>query len=150
MPGRVGAAVAGDVLARCSLQQRGEQQVRPPAAPLPLLLLLLLRRVRAGHCAGLVHGRASPQPVPSYVHLNFSCNVVVTRSTALAGVFERALHVFSRPVDPAIEMGAQQVSRVCKVWTQALVCGGPRYCDGGGSRWGAKPLGSRESSFSAT
>ena len=50
--------------------------------------------------------------MPSYVHLNFSCNVIVTRRDKVLRTFERAIHAFSRPVDPEIQTGVQQV----RVW----------------------------------
>ncbi len=62
-----------------------------------------------GQCAGLVHGRFHPTPMPSHVHLNFTCNVVLVRRRAVVDTFERAIAAFSRPVDPAIETGMQQV-----------------------------------------
>jgi len=64
-----------------------------------------------GHCTGLITPgqTAPPEPVPSYVHLNFSCNVVQVRKQSVVAAFERAIHTFSRPVDPDIETGAQQV-----------------------------------------
>lgn len=62
-----------------------------------------------GQCAGLVHGRYAPSPMPSYVHYNFTCNVVLIRKRLVVDTFERATAAFSRPVDPAIETGAQQV-----------------------------------------
>jgi hypothetical protein len=84
--------------------------------PLPLLSTIIVPQGIAGHCAGLALGTVAQQlePVPSYVHLNFSCNVVVVKRKAVMTAFEHALHVFSRPVDPEVEMGAQQVG----------VCGG--------------------------
>ncbi|MEW5314243.1 MAG: hypothetical protein WDW38_005754 [Sanguina aurantia] len=65
-----------------------------------------------GHCSGMVHGRYRPSPVRSSVHLNFSCNVVVVKRKAVVQAFERAIHLFSRPTDPALESGAQQVDVV--------------------------------------
>lgn len=62
-----------------------------------------------GQCAGLVHGQFHPTPMPSHVHLNFTCNVVLVRRRAVVDTFERAIAAFSRPVDPAIETGMQQV-----------------------------------------
>ncbi|EFJ49585.1 hypothetical protein VOLCADRAFT_89945 [Volvox carteri f. nagariensis] len=62
-----------------------------------------------GQCAGLVHGRFHPTPMPSYVHLNFTCNVVLIKRTDVVDTFERAISVFSRPVDPAVTTGMQQV-----------------------------------------
>lgn len=67
--------------------------------------------LNVGYCSGLVHGvhGVGPEPVHSSVHLNFSCQVVqITRRSVMA-TFERAIHVFSRPVDPEIESGAHQV-----------------------------------------
>jgi hypothetical protein len=50
-----------------------------------------------------------PSPLPSYVHLNISCNVVVVKPGAVLATMERAIHIFSRPMDPDHEMGDQQV-----------------------------------------
>jgi hypothetical protein len=68
-----------------------------------------LPRAPAGYCAGMVHGHFQAQPVRSAVHLNFSCNVILVKKRAVVATFERAIHVYSRPVDPAIETGAHQV-----------------------------------------
>ncbi|GAX80726.1 hypothetical protein CEUSTIGMA_g8161.t1 [Chlamydomonas eustigma] len=63
-----------------------------------------------GYCAGLVHGHHEHQkPVHSAVHLNFTCRVMVIQKRAVMATFERAIHAFSRPVDPHIETGAHQV-----------------------------------------
>ncbi|KXZ55672.1 hypothetical protein GPECTOR_2g1222 [Gonium pectorale] len=58
-----------------------------------------------GQCAGLVHGRFHPTPMPSHVHLNFSCNVVRVARRSVVDAFERAIAAFSRPVDPAVATG---------------------------------------------
>jgi hypothetical protein len=41
-----------------------------------------------------------PSPLSSYVHLNFSCEVVVVQRKAVLDSFERAIFAFSRPEDP--------------------------------------------------
>lgn len=43
------------------------------------------------------------------MHLNFSAGVVVVRGRDVIAAFEQAINAFSRPVDPAIEAGSQQV-----------------------------------------
>lgn len=65
--------------------------------------------VEDGHCTGLVHGQFKAKPVHSSVHLNLTCQVVLVKKRSVMAAFERAIHVFSRPVDPEIESGAQQV-----------------------------------------
>ncbi|GIL57470.1 hypothetical protein Vafri_12700 [Volvox africanus] len=62
-----------------------------------------------GQCAGLVHGRFHPTPMRSYMHLTFTCNVVLIKRREVVDTFERAIAAFSRPVDPAVATGAQQV-----------------------------------------
>ncbi|KAG2435642.1 hypothetical protein HXX76_006844 [Chlamydomonas incerta] len=62
-----------------------------------------------GQCAGLVHGRFHPTPMPSHVHLNFTCNVVLVKRRNVVDAFERAIAAFSRPVDPSVATGLQQV-----------------------------------------
>ncbi|GFR52074.1 hypothetical protein Agub_g14597, partial [Astrephomene gubernaculifera] len=62
-----------------------------------------------GQCAGLLHGRFHPTPLRSHVHLNFSCNVVLVRRRAVVDTLERAIAAFSRPVDPGLVTGVQQV-----------------------------------------
>ncbi|KAG2501680.1 hypothetical protein HYH03_000182 [Edaphochlamys debaryana] len=47
--------------------------------------------------------------MPSYVHLNFTCNVVLIKRRNVMDAFERAIAAFSRPVDPALATGMQQV-----------------------------------------
>ena len=67
--------------------------------------------VFSGYCSGMVHGQhgSISEPVHSSVHLNFTSQVVhITRRSVMA-TFERAIHVFGRPVDPEIESGAHQV-----------------------------------------
>jgi hypothetical protein len=54
---------------------------------------------------------AAPDPVPSHVRLNFSCNVVVVSKAEVLETYERAINAFSRPVDPEFESGVQQVRR---------------------------------------
>lgn len=73
--------------------------------------LSLMSTDSTGQCAGLVHGRFHPTPMPSYVHLNFTCNVVLIKRRDVMDTFERAIAAFSRPVDPAIPTGVQQVRR---------------------------------------
>jgi hypothetical protein len=53
----------------------------------------------------------APSPLPSHVHLNFSVNVVAVKPGTVLNVFERALAAFSRPTDPDMETGDQQVGR---------------------------------------
>eukprot|EP00201_Polytomella_parva_P009127 CAMPEP_0175064242 /NCGR_PEP_ID=MMETSP0052_2-20121109/15210_1 /TAXON_ID=51329 ORGANISM="Polytomella parva, Strain SAG 63-3" /NCGR_SAMPLE_ID=MMETSP0052_2 /ASSEMBLY_ACC=CAM_ASM_000194 /LENGTH=448 /DNA_ID=CAMNT_0016330543 /DNA_START=24 /DNA_END=1367 /DNA_ORIENTATION=+ len=53
-----------------------------------------------GLCNGLVRGVYSPSPAHSFVHLNFTCHVTAVRGGAVTAAFQRALHAFSRPVDP--------------------------------------------------
>lgn len=65
----------------------------------------------------MVHGKYRPSPVRSSVHMNFSCNVVVVKRKAVIQAFERAIHLFSRPTDPAIESGAQQVGSHMQIAT---------------------------------
>ena len=62
-----------------------------------------------GHCAGQMEGSLPPSPLASTVHLNFSANVVVLQKGAVLGAFERAITAFSRPLDPEVEGGHQQV-----------------------------------------
>lgn len=62
-----------------------------------------------GHCTGLLQGSTSSSPVTSYVHLNFTCHIILVRQSAVSNVMERAIHSFSRPVDPFREEGLQQV-----------------------------------------
>mmetsp|Transcript_32185 Transcript_32185/g.96098 ORF Transcript_32185/g.96098 Transcript_32185/m.96098 type:complete len:1123 (-) Transcript_32185:516-3884(-) len=62
-----------------------------------------------GYCAGMVHGHYHQRPLPSYVHLNFSCQVVAIKRRSVVAAFERAIHVFSRPVTPASHQGEHQV-----------------------------------------
>jgi hypothetical protein len=52
-----------------------------------------------------------PSPLPSHVHLNFSVNVVGVKPGTVLSVFERAIAAFSRPSDPEMETGDQQVGR---------------------------------------
>lgn len=63
-----------------------------------------------GHCAGAAEVSLPPSPLPSYVHLNISCNVVAIQKGEVLSTFERAITAFSRPVDPDYEDGDQQVS----------------------------------------
>ncbi len=94
----------------------------------------------AGLCSGLVHGTLRPEPVTSYVHLNFSCNIILTRKQTVVSTFERAIHTFSRPIDPEIEMGAQQVCvcvcvfeaprKACRVFVLMTGQGPIRACTG--------------------
>eukprot|EP00798_Chlamydomonas_sp_ICE-L_P024546 gene24546-10156_t len=62
-----------------------------------------------GYCTGMVHGRSSHTPVHSFVHLNFTCQVVIVTRLDVMSTFEHAIHTFSRPVDPQLETGAHQV-----------------------------------------
>mmetsp|Transcript_38308 Transcript_38308/g.85303 ORF Transcript_38308/g.85303 Transcript_38308/m.85303 type:complete len:1048 (+) Transcript_38308:131-3274(+) len=62
-----------------------------------------------GYCRGLVHGQFQSTPVHSYVHMNLTCQVVVVQRKEVIHAFDRAIHVFSRPVDPELETGSQQV-----------------------------------------
>lgn len=68
--------------------------------------------MHAGQCAGLVSGRYAPTPLASHVHLNFTAGVVVVRGRDVISAFEQAISAFSRPVDPSIETGSQQVWEV--------------------------------------
>lgn len=60
-----------------------------------------------------MHGRYQSKPVHSAVHLNFTCQVVLVKKRAVVSAFERAIHVFGRPVDPELETGLQQVWERC-------------------------------------
>ncbi|KAF6255218.1 hypothetical protein COO60DRAFT_237950 [Scenedesmus sp. NREL 46B-D3] len=63
-----------------------------------------------GHCAGTAELESVvPSPLPSYVHLNMSCNVVVIQKGDVLSTFERAIAAFSRPMDPDYVEGDQQV-----------------------------------------
>eukprot|EP00879_Flechtneria_rotunda_P026397 GHRR01028144.1.p1 GENE.GHRR01028144.1~~GHRR01028144.1.p1 ORF type:complete len:283 (+),score=46.69 GHRR01028144.1:1122-1970(+) len=63
----------------------------------------------AGHCAGTANASLPPSPLPSFVHLNMSCNVVAIQKGEVLAIFERAIAAFSRPMDPDHETGDQQV-----------------------------------------
>jgi hypothetical protein len=66
-----------------------------------------------GHCAGTAELESvTPSPLPSFVHLNMSCNVVVIQKGDVLTTFERAIAAFSRPMDPNYVEGDQQVRRV--------------------------------------
>jgi hypothetical protein len=85
----------------------------PPARAPPADFAPPPRRAwRAGHCTGQVEGVVSPAPLPAHVRLNFSCNVVVVSRNEVLETYERAINVFSRPVDPEFETGTQQARRV--------------------------------------
>ena len=77
------------------------------------LLRVFDPRIRnSGYCAGLVHGQhAAPKPMQSFVHLDFTCNVLAVNKRSVMATFERAIHVFSRPIDPDAETGAHQVCK---------------------------------------
>lgn len=63
-----------------------------------------------GHCAGTAELESvAPSPLPSFVHLNMSCNVVVIQKGDVLSTFERAIAAFSRPMDPDYVEGDQQV-----------------------------------------
>eukprot|EP00879_Flechtneria_rotunda_P013168 GHRR01013753.1.p1 GENE.GHRR01013753.1~~GHRR01013753.1.p1 ORF type:complete len:943 (+),score=342.78 GHRR01013753.1:553-3381(+) len=62
-----------------------------------------------GHCAGTANASLPPSPLPSFVHLNMSCNVVAIQKGEVLAIFERAIAAFSRPMDPDHETGDQQV-----------------------------------------
>lgn len=63
----------------------------------------------AGHCSGTANITLPPSTLPSFVHLNLTCNVVSIQPGAVLEVFERAVMAFSRPTDPDHETGDQQV-----------------------------------------
>jgi hypothetical protein len=76
---------------------------------MPRCILLPLLTV-AGHCAGTAElDSVAPSPLPSFVHLNMSCNVVVIQKGDVLSTFERAIAAFSRPMDPDYVEGDQQV-----------------------------------------
>jgi hypothetical protein len=62
-----------------------------------------------GHCSGTANITLPPSTLPSFVHLNLTCNVVSIQPGAVLEVFERAIMAFSRPTDPDHETGDQQV-----------------------------------------
>jgi hypothetical protein len=63
----------------------------------------------AGHCSGTANITLPPSALPSFVHLNLTCNVVSIKQGEVLEVFERAIMAFSRPSDPEHENGDQQV-----------------------------------------
>jgi hypothetical protein len=73
----------------------------------------------AGHCSGTANITLPPSALPSFVHLNLTCNVVSIQQGQVLEVFERAIMAFSRPSDPEHENGDQQVgwnwNSTCKV-----------------------------------
>lgn len=71
-----------------------------------------------GHCAGTANITGlPPSPLPSFVHLNMSCNVVVIQKGDVLAVFERAISAFSRPTDPDYVEGDQQVRLLRVLYT---------------------------------
>jgi hypothetical protein len=88
----------------CLLCPRRAGRPQTPAAPRAFA-------TRApGHCGGKVDASAAaPDPLPSHVRLNFSCNVVAVSKAEVLETYERAINAFSRPVDPDFESGVQQV-----------------------------------------
>ena len=64
-----------------------------------------------GYCAGLLHGQLPPRihPVHSTVKLNFTAQIIATKRRAVMAAFERAIHTFSRPMNPENETGHFQV-----------------------------------------
>jgi hypothetical protein len=79
----------------------------------------------AGHCSGTANITLPPSTLPSFVHLNLTCNVVSIQPGAVLEVFERAIMAFSRPTDPDHETGDQQVCTTTTVvmyscWTVTL------------------------------
>lgn len=65
--------------------------------------------LHAGHCSGTANITLPPSTLPSFVHLNLTCNVISIQQGAVLEVFERAIMAFSRPTDPDHETGDQQV-----------------------------------------
>lgn len=65
--------------------------------------------VAAGHCSGNANITLPASTLPSFVHLNLTCNVVSVQAGSVLDVFERAVMAFSRPTDPDHETGDQQV-----------------------------------------
>lgn len=63
-----------------------------------------------GHCSGLDDTRR-PMPLPSYVHFNISCHAIKTSHEVLSK-FERAIKLFSRPMQRRLPRGPQQVDAV--------------------------------------
>lgn len=63
----------------------------------------------AGHCSGNANITLPPSTLPSFVHLNLTCNVIAIQGGQVLDVFERAIMAFSRPTDPDHETGDQQV-----------------------------------------
>jgi hypothetical protein len=76
-----------------------------------------------GHCAGTAELESvAPSPLPSFVHLNMSCNVVVIQKGDVLSTFERAIAAFSRPMDPDYVEGDQQVSYSRMKWICMTRC----------------------------
>lgn len=83
------------------------------------LLMCTVVTGSAGHCAGTAEVSLPPSPLPSFVHLNVSCNVAVISKGEVLATFERAINAFSRPTDPDVEEGDQQVRAYMQRLTQA-------------------------------
>ena len=84
-----------------------------------------------------MHGFYAPTPLHSYVHLNFTCQVVVVQAKSVIHTFEKAIHAFSRPVDPEIETGTQQVGgrQVAGCGARPACLGLPRHPKPGRGTW---------------
>ncbi|KAG1665506.1 hypothetical protein FOA52_009768 [Chlamydomonas sp. UWO 241] len=74
-----------------------------------------------GYCAGLVHGSYRPKALHSYVHLNFTCQVVAIKRRSVIATFERAIHIFSRPVVLTVHGEATGAAQVDATKFEAFV-----------------------------